>query len=89
MPTRASRSSTARGCSGPPQPNLRQVHLIQAELHDELRGAGFTVQAGAMGENITTRGLDLLGLPVGARLHLGPEAVVEMTRSAQPLRPAQ
>jgi MOSC domain-containing protein YiiM len=55
----------------PTQPNLRQVHLIHAELHDELQAAGFTISPGQMGENITTRGVDLLGLPVGARLHLG------------------
>src|SRR5262245_66251 len=53
----------------PTQPNLRQVHLIHSELHDELRERGFNVFAGAMGENITTRGIDLLGLPRGARLH--------------------
>ena len=55
----------------PSQPNLRQVHLIHAELHDELRSAGFAVEAGQMGENVTTRGVDLLGLPTGARLRLG------------------
>ncbi len=60
-------------------PNLRQVHLIHAELHDELAAAGFAVLPGQMGENITTRGLDLLGLPTGARLHLGADAVVEVT----------
>jgi len=60
-------------------PNLRQVHLIHAELHDELKAAGFAVAPGQMGENITTRGLDLLGLPTGARLHLGTQAVVEVT----------
>ena len=46
----------------PTQPNLRQVHLIHAELHDELRAAGFVVSAGQMGENVTTRGVDLLSL---------------------------
>jgi MOSC domain-containing protein YiiM len=60
-------------------PNLRQVHLIHAELHDELRQSGFQVAAGQMGENITTRGLDLLALPSGTRLHLGQSAVVELT----------
>ena len=59
------RSRVARD---PSQPNLRQVHLIHAELHDELGAAGFTVPAGLMGENVTTRGVDLLGLPTGARL---------------------
>ena len=74
----------------PTQPNLRQavsprrargpngVHLIHAELHDELNAQGFNVSAGQMGENITTRGVDLLGLPTGTRLHLGKEAVVEI-----------
>ncbi len=68
----------------PAQPNLRQVHLIHAELHDELRGRGFEVTAGAMGENITTSGLDLLGLPTGVRLHIGAEAVVEVTGLRNP-----
>ena len=67
-------------------PNLRQVHLIHAELFDELRGTGFTVSAGQMGENVTTRGVDLLGLPTGARLHLGPDAVVEVTGLRNPCR---
>jgi len=67
-------------------PNLRQVHLIHAELFDELRGAGFTVSAGQMGENLTTRGVDLLGLPAGTRLHLGDEAVIEVTGLRNPCR---
>jgi MOSC domain-containing protein YiiM len=62
----------------PDSPNLRQVHLIHAELHDELRAKGFHVEPGAMGENITTRGIDLLGLPLNTRLHLGAEAIVEV-----------
>src|SRR5215831_16226905 len=66
------------------QPNLRQVHLIHAELHEELRVAGFGVSAGQMGENITTQGVDLLGLPTGARLHLGSIAVVEVTGLRNP-----
>lgn len=69
------RSRVARN---PSEPNLRQVHLIHAELHDELHGAGMTVLAGQMGENVTTRGVDLLGLPTGTRLHLGDTAVVEV-----------
>jgi MOSC domain-containing protein YiiM len=66
------------------QPNLRQVHLIHAELHDELRDAGFTVRPGQMGENVTTRGVDLLGLPAGTRLQLGEAAVVEVTGLRNP-----
>jgi MOSC domain-containing protein YiiM len=68
----------------PNQPNLRQVHLIHAELHDELREKGFDVSAGQMGENVTTRGVDLLHLPTGTRLHLGKEAVVEVTGLRNP-----
>ena len=66
------------------QPNLRQVHLIHAELHDELRGRGFAVRAGEMGENVTTRGVDLLELPTGTRLHLGATAIVEVTGLRNP-----
>ncbi|MBO0739318.1 MAG: MOSC domain-containing protein [Alphaproteobacteria bacterium] len=66
------------------QPNLRQVHLIHGELHDELREAGFRISPGQMGENITTRGVDLLALPTGARLCLGSIAVVEVTGLRNP-----
>lgn len=75
------RSRVARD---PSQPNLRQVHLIHAELHDELRATGFVVEAGQMGENITTRHIDLLHLPTGTRLYLGKEAVVEVTGLRNP-----
>src|SRR5438034_1311819 len=75
------RSRVARD---PTQPNLRQVHLIAEELHEELRSHGFDVHPGAMGENITTRGLDLLVLPAGARLRLGATAVVEITGLRNP-----
>ena len=68
----------------PTQPNLRQVHLIHAELHEELRAAGFNVSAGQMGENITTQGIALLDLPAGARLCLGGAAVVEVTGLRNP-----
>nr|AGS49443.1 hypothetical protein [uncultured bacterium esnapd5.2] len=68
----------------PSQPNLRQVHLIHEELFEEVRGAGFEVAAGELGENVTTRGIDLLGLPVGTLLHLGGEAVVEVTGLRNP-----
>ena len=75
------RSRVARD---PHQPNLRQVHLIHAELHEELRGAGFTVAAGQMGENITTQGIELLGLPTGTRLRLGDEAIIAITGLRNP-----
>jgi MOSC domain-containing protein YiiM len=77
------RSRVARD---PSRPNLRQVHLIHAELHDELRAAGFAVSPGQMGENITTRGVDLLALPVGTRLRLGAAVVVELTGLRNPCR---
>jgi MOSC domain-containing protein YiiM len=75
------RSRVARD---PSQPNLRQVHLIHAELHDELRVAGFAVSPGDMGENVTTRGVDLLALPVRTRLSLGAQAVIEVTGLRNP-----
>jgi MOSC domain-containing protein YiiM len=75
------RSRVARD---PSQPNLRQVHLIHSELHDELRSQGFAVRPGDMGENVTTRGIDLLGLPTGATLHIGDTAIVEVTGLRNP-----
>ena len=74
----------SRVAADPTQPNLRQVHLIHAELHDELRTAGFDVTPGQMGENITTRGVDLLGLPVDTRLRIGADAVVGITGLRNP-----
>jgi MOSC domain-containing protein YiiM len=70
----------------PTQPNLRQVHLIHGELHDELAARGFDVGPGAMGENLTTRGVDLLALGRGTRLLLGDHAVVEVTGLRNPCR---
>lgn len=75
------RSRVARD---PTQPNLRQVHLIHAELHDALRAVGFTVSAGQMGENVTTRGVNLLALPTGALLQLGSKVIVEITGLRNP-----
>jgi MOSC domain-containing protein YiiM len=68
----------------PSRPNLRQVHVLQAELFDELRLNGFHLQPGDLGENITTCGLDLLCLPVGTQLHLGASAIVEITGLRSP-----
>jgi MOSC domain-containing protein YiiM len=75
------RSRVARD---PKAPNLRQVHLLHAELFDELMTAGFAVWPGELGENITTHGVDLLGLPTGTRLHLGDQAIVELTGLRNP-----
>ncbi|MEU6549723.1 MOSC domain-containing protein [Streptomyces sp. NPDC046915] len=74
----------SRVAQDPTQPNLRQVHLIHEELFGEVRGAGFRVVAGELGENITTRGIDLLALPTGALLRIGDEAVVEVTGLRNP-----
>ncbi len=67
----------------PSQPNLRQVHLLHAELLDELTGKGFRVAPGDLGENITTRGVDLLALPRGAVLTVG-DAALEITGLRNP-----
>jgi hypothetical protein len=75
------RSRVARDAT---RPNRRQVHLIHAELIDELGRAGFELEPGQMGENVTTRGVDLLGLPAGTRLRLGIAAVVEVTGLRNP-----
>ncbi len=77
------RSRVARD---PAQPNLRQVHLLQAELLDELVEQGFRVAAGDIGENVLTRGIDLLSLSAGARLRLGTRALVELTGLRNPCR---
>ncbi|MEU1366664.1 MOSC domain-containing protein [Streptomyces sp. NPDC005803] len=68
----------------PQSPNLRQVHLMHEELFDELAAKGYAVAPGELGENVTTRGIDLLGLPTGALLHLGEEAIVEVTGLRNP-----
>jgi len=67
----------------PTAPNLRQVHLIHGELFDELRAKGFDIAPGQMGENITTRGIDLLALPRGTHLNFGA-AVIEVTGLRNP-----
>ncbi|QWB22376.1 MULTISPECIES: MOSC domain-containing protein [Streptomyces] len=74
----------SRIAQDPTQPNLRQVHLIHEELFAEVADAGFEVAPGALGENITTRGIDLLGLPAGTLLHIGEAAVVEVTGLRNP-----
>ncbi len=75
------RSRVARD---PTQPNLRQIHLLQGELLDSLKAQGFAVAPGELGENVTTHGVDLLGLPRGSRLQLGDAAVVAVTGLRNP-----
>jgi MOSC domain-containing protein YiiM len=74
----------SRVAKDPTQPNLRQVHLIHAELLDELADRDFSVAPGQLGENVTTRGIALLELSVGARLRLGRDAVIEVTGLRNP-----
>jgi MOSC domain-containing protein YiiM len=74
----------SRVAQDPTQPNLRQVHLIHAELFDELTAKGFTVAAGQLGENITTAGIDLLALPVDTEIHIGASAIVKITGLRNP-----
>ncbi|WP_425990880.1 MOSC domain-containing protein [Afipia sp. DC4300-2b1] len=74
----------SRVAKDPTVPNLRQVHLIHEELFGELAPKNFIVRPGEMGENVTTRGIDLLGLPSGTRLHLGDSAIVEITGLRNP-----
>jgi MOSC domain-containing protein YiiM len=74
----------SRVAKDPNQPNLRQVHLMHEELFDELAPKNFIVRPGDMGENVTTRGIDLLALPAGTRLHLGDSAVVKVTGLRNP-----
>ncbi|MEL6830986.1 MAG: MOSC domain-containing protein, partial [Pseudomonadota bacterium] len=76
----------SRVASDPSQPNLRQVHLIHTELHNQLRAQGFDVGPGVMGENITTEGIDLLALPRGTHLKMGPSAIVEVTGLRNPCK---
>ena len=68
----------------PSKPNLRQVHLIPSELFEELRGKGFAIAPGDLGENITTSDIDLAALPTGTRLHLGTSAVIKLTGLREP-----
>ncbi len=69
----------------PAEPNLRQVHLLHAELFDELRAKGYAIGTGDLGENMDTQGIDLLGLPVDTRLALG-DAVVRITGLRNPCK---
>jgi MOSC domain-containing protein YiiM len=75
-----------RVARGSNQPNLRQVHLLHAELLNELRSKGFNVGAGQIGENVLTEGIDLLALGTGTRIHLGAEAMVEITGLRNPCK---
>ncbi|SKA26164.1 MOSC domain-containing protein [Consotaella salsifontis] len=74
----------SRVAINPSQPNLRQVHLIQAELFAELARAGFRIRPGDLGENVATEGIDLLALPRGTVLAIGGHARIEITGLRNP-----
>lgn len=74
----------SRVAADPTQANLRQVHLIHSELHDELRYNGFNILPGQMGENITTKDIELLSLATGTKLHIGETAVIKVTGLRNP-----
>ena len=68
----------------PSAPNLRQVHLVGAEMLEELVAGGFAVAPGAMGENVTTAGVDLPALSTGTLLRLGADALIAITGLRNP-----
>ncbi len=74
----------SRVAADPTQPNLRQVHLMHGELFDQLAAEGYEVAPGNLGENLTTSGLDLLGLPVGTSLAIGPDVILTLTGLRNP-----
>ncbi|WP_434599574.1 MOSC domain-containing protein [Streptomyces sp. A5-4] len=74
----------SRMAQDPTRPNLRQVHLMHEELFGEVLAEGFSVEPGQLGENVTTSGIDLLGLPVGTLLRIGEEALLEVTGLRNP-----
>lgn len=74
----------SRVAKDPNQPNLRQVHLIHSELFEELAHKGFSISSGNVGDNITTQGFNLLGLPTGALLRLGETALIAITGLRNP-----
>lgn len=76
----------SRVAKDPSQPNLRQVHLIHAELFEELSNKGFNIREGEIGENITTEGIELLSLPKGTILQIGQTAKIEVTGLRNPCK---
>jgi MOSC domain-containing protein YiiM len=58
----------------------RQVSLLALESIRKMQDLGLKVRPGSFAENITTEGLNLPGLPIGTRLRLGHEALVEVTQ---------
>jgi len=84
--------NSSPSCSPSPSNNPRQVHIIDSSLFTQLESASskypsFGLSPGALGENITTEGLDLFSLSEGTRLHFGDHeghAVVKITGLRNP-----
>ena len=70
----------------PTAPNLAQVHFLHAELFDEMASKGFALEAGTLGENVLTQGIDLINLPTGTIFRIGAEAVVEISGIRDPCK---
>jgi MOSC domain-containing protein YiiM len=70
----------------PTAPNLAQIHFLNAELFDELAAKGFAVEAGRLGENVLTQGIDLITLPTGTIFQIGAEAIVEISGIRDPCK---
>lgn len=58
----------------------RQVSLLAMESIDKMRSQGFDLKPGDFAENITTEGIDLVSLPVGTKIMIGDEVILEMTQ---------
>lgn len=58
----------------------RQVSLLAMESIDKMQGLGIVLKPGDFAENITTEGIDLVSLPIGTRISVGNEVILEMTQ---------
>lgn len=65
---------------GPTEPGIRQVSLLAKESIEKIMAKGQSVQYGDFAENLTTEGIDLPALPVGARLKIGNDVVPGVTQ---------
>lgn len=76
----------SRVAADPLQPNLRQLHLFPAEWLEALDARGFDLAPGGLGENLLTRGLDLLALPTGTLMRFSQGPLVAVTGLRNPCR---
>ena len=59
---------------------IRQVSLLAKESIEKIRAKGLDVNYGDFAENLTTEGIDLPSLPIGTRLKIGREVLLEVTQ---------